>query len=91
VKRILPVGKDRDIIRGNEQSLDSWDKTSAESTVSEGQIIMGLLDRISRLVRANVNDMVSKAEDPEKILEQAVIEMQDNLLAPKSRASAQQR
>jgi phage shock protein A len=55
-------------------------KTSAESTVSEGQIIMGLLDRISRLMRANVNDMVSKAEDPEKILEQAVIDMQEDLL-----------
>jgi phage shock protein A len=41
---------------------------------------MGLLDRIGRLMRANVNDMVSKAEDPEKILEQAVIEMQEELL-----------
>lgn len=41
---------------------------------------MGLFDRISRLVRANLNDLVSKAEDPEKILEQAVIEMQEDLV-----------
>lgn len=41
---------------------------------------MGLFDRISRVVRANVNDMVSKAEDPEKILEQAVIDMQEDLV-----------
>jgi phage shock protein A len=41
---------------------------------------MGLLDRITRLMKANVNDMVSKAEDPEKILEQAVIEMGDELV-----------
>jgi phage shock protein A len=41
---------------------------------------MGLFDRISRLMRANVNDMVSKAEDPEKILEQAVIDMQEDLV-----------
>ncbi len=41
---------------------------------------MGLFDRISMLLRANVNDMVSKAEDPEKILEQAVIEMQSDLV-----------
>jgi phage shock protein A len=41
---------------------------------------MGLFDRISRVVRANVNDMVSKAEDPEKILEQALIEMQEDLV-----------
>jgi phage shock protein A len=41
---------------------------------------MGLFDRVSRLLRANVNDMVSKAEDPEKILEQAVADMQDDLV-----------
>ncbi|MBE9118875.1 PspA/IM30 family protein [Lusitaniella coriacea LEGE 07157] len=41
---------------------------------------MGLFDRLSRLVRANLNDMVSKAEDPEKVLEQAVIDMQENLV-----------
>jgi phage shock protein A len=41
---------------------------------------MGLLDRIGRLMKANVNDLVSKAEDPEKILEQAVIEMQEDLV-----------
>jgi phage shock protein A len=41
---------------------------------------MGLFDRIGRVVRANVNDMVSKAEDPEKILEQAVMDMQEDLV-----------
>jgi phage shock protein A len=41
---------------------------------------MGLFDRISRVVRSNVNDMVSKAEDPEKILEQAVMDMQEDLV-----------
>lgn len=41
---------------------------------------MGLFDRISRLVRANVNDMVSKAEDPEKVLEQSIIDMQEDLV-----------
>lgn len=41
---------------------------------------MGLLDRISRVIRANVNELVSKAEDPEKILEQAIIDMQEDLV-----------
>ncbi|HEY9753403.1 MAG TPA: PspA/IM30 family protein [Coleofasciculaceae cyanobacterium] len=41
---------------------------------------MGLFDRVSRVVRANLNDMVSKAEDPEKILEQTVIDMQEDLV-----------
>lgn len=41
---------------------------------------MGLFDRISRVVRANLNDVVSKAEDPEKILEQTIIDMQEDLV-----------
>ena len=41
---------------------------------------MGLLDRISRVFRANLNDMVSQAENPEKVLEQAVVDMQEDLI-----------
>lgn len=41
---------------------------------------MGLFDRINRVVRSNLNDLVSKAEDPEKILEQAVIDMQEDMV-----------
>jgi phage shock protein A len=41
---------------------------------------MGLFDRLGRVVRANLNDLVSKAEDPEKILEQAIIDMQEDLI-----------
>ncbi|NEO83304.1 MAG: PspA/IM30 family protein [Spirulina sp. SIO3F2] len=39
---------------------------------------MGLFDRLGRLVRANLNDMVSNAEDPEKILEQAIEDMKED-------------
>lgn len=41
---------------------------------------MGLLDRLGRVIRANLNSLISQAEDPEKILEQTVIEMQDELV-----------
>ncbi|NJN62969.1 MAG: PspA/IM30 family protein [Coleofasciculaceae cyanobacterium RL_1_1] len=41
---------------------------------------MGLFDRISRVVRSNVNDLVNKAEDPEKILEQSIIDMSEDLV-----------
>jgi len=41
---------------------------------------MGLLDRVSRVVRSNLNAAVSSAEDPEKILEQATIDMQEDLV-----------
>ena len=41
---------------------------------------MGLLDRVSRVVRSNLNAAVSSAEDPEKMLEQAIIDMQEDLV-----------
>ncbi len=41
---------------------------------------MGLLDRLSRLIRANLNALVSDAEDPIKILDQSVADMQDDLV-----------
>tara|TARA_B100000700_G_C14894844_1_gene784493 strand:- start:272 stop:1063 length:792 start_codon:yes stop_codon:yes gene_type:complete len=41
---------------------------------------MGFFDRVSRLFRANLNDLVSKAEDPVKILEQSVADMQSDLV-----------
>jgi len=41
---------------------------------------MGLLDRLSRLLRANLNAFVSEAEDPIKILDQSVADMQEDLV-----------
>lgn len=41
---------------------------------------MGLFDRIWRVIRANLNSLVSQAEDPEKILEQTVLDMQEDLI-----------
>ncbi len=41
---------------------------------------MGLFDRIWRAIRATLNSLVSQAEDPEKILEQTVLDMQEDLI-----------
>ncbi|MBE9053907.1 PspA/IM30 family protein [Nostocales cyanobacterium LEGE 11386] len=41
---------------------------------------MELIKRILRIIRANLNSLIGSAEDPEKILEQAVLEMQENLV-----------
>lgn len=41
---------------------------------------MGLLDRILRVIRANINSLLNQAEDPEKILEQTVTDMQEDLV-----------
>ncbi|MCU0515814.1 MAG: PspA/IM30 family protein [Oscillatoria sp. Prado101] len=41
---------------------------------------MGFFDRIIRVIRANINSLIGSAEDPEKILEQAVHDMQEELI-----------
>ncbi|TVP69916.1 MAG: PspA/IM30 family protein [Leptolyngbya sp. LCM1.Bin17] len=41
---------------------------------------MGLFDRVSRVIRSNLNAAVSSAENPEKILDQAIIDMQEDLV-----------
>ncbi|MCL2008452.1 MAG: PspA/IM30 family protein [Treponema sp.] len=44
---------------------------------------MGFFSRLKSLISSNVNDMISKAEKPEKMLNQLIIEMQGQLLESK--------
>ncbi len=48
---------------------------------------MALLDRVSTLLRANLNDLVEKAEDPEKMLKQIVLDMENQLLQVKTQVA----
>ncbi|MDJ0518807.1 MAG: PspA/IM30 family protein [Trichodesmium sp. MO_231.B1] len=41
---------------------------------------MGIFDRLWGIIRANINSLVSGAEDPEKVLEQTVKDMQNDLV-----------
>lgn len=47
---------------------------------SHGGIRMNLFDRFTRVVKSYANALISTFEDPEKILEQAVTEMNDDLI-----------
>ena len=50
---------------------------------------MGLFDRFRRVVRSNINEMITKAENPEKMLNQLIIDMNEQLAeSKKSVASA---
>jgi phage shock protein A len=50
---------------------------------------MGIFDRFKRVVKSNLNDMISKAENPEKMLSQLVVDMNEQLIeSKKSVASA---
>jgi phage shock protein A len=44
---------------------------------------MGIFSRLKTLVSANVNDVISKAEKPEKMLNQLIIEMNEQLIESK--------
>lgn len=50
---------------------------------------MGIFDRFRRVVKSNLNDLISKAENPEKMLNQLIIDMNEQLIeSKKSVASA---
>src|SRR5262249_36117479 len=48
---------------------------------------MALLERVATLVRANLNDLVDKAEDPEKMIKQVILDMQNQLLQVKTQVA----
>src|SRR6059058_2890679 len=48
---------------------------------------MALLERVSTLVRANLNDLIDRAEHPEKMIKQVIIEMQNQLLQVKTQVA----
>lgn len=45
---------------------------------------MGIMDRLSRLIRAHLNHALDRAEDPELMLEQILRDMQANLTAARN-------
>jgi len=49
---------------------------------------MGIIDRISQLARANVNDMLDRAEDPEKMLNQILRDMETNIRQAREQVAA---
>jgi phage shock protein A len=48
---------------------------------------MALLERVSTLLRANINDLLSKAEDPEKLARQLVLDMENQLMQVKTQVA----
>jgi phage shock protein A len=48
---------------------------------------MALLERVSTLIRANLNDLIDKAEDPEKMIKQVILDMQNQLMQVKTQVA----
>ncbi|MBA3416536.1 MAG: PspA/IM30 family protein [Chloroflexia bacterium] len=49
---------------------------------------MGIFDRMSQLIRANVNDLLDRAEDPDKLIDQYIRDMSDNIRTAREQVAA---
>jgi phage shock protein A len=48
---------------------------------------MALLERVATLLKANLNDLIDKAEHPEKMLKQIILDMENQLLQVKTQVA----
>src|SRR5579863_3093469 len=48
---------------------------------------MALLERVATLIRANLNDLIDKAENPEVMIKQVILDMQNQLLQVKTQVA----
>lgn len=48
---------------------------------------MGLMDRVATLIRANLNDLIDKAEHPEKMIKQLILDMENQLIQVKTQVA----
>jgi phage shock protein A len=49
---------------------------------------MGIFDRLATLIKSNINDLISSAENPEKMLNQIIVDMRDQLMKAKQQVAA---
>jgi phage shock protein A len=48
---------------------------------------MGLMERVSTLVKANLNDLIDKAEHPEKLIKQLMLDMENQMMQVKTQVA----
>jgi phage shock protein A len=48
---------------------------------------MALLERVATLIRANLNELVDRAEDPEKMIKQVILDMQNQFMQVKTQVA----
>src|SRR5260370_41932753 len=49
---------------------------------------MGIFSRLAQLIQSNLNDLISRSEDPEKMLNQIVLDMNNQLVEAKKQVAA---
>jgi phage shock protein A len=48
---------------------------------------MAVLERVATLIRANLNDLIDRAEDPDKMIKQVILDMENQLLQVKTQVA----
>ena len=48
---------------------------------------MSLMERVSTLLRANLNDLIDKAEDPSKMIKQVILDMENQMMQVKTQVA----
>src|SRR3989442_1701888 len=48
---------------------------------------MGIFDRLSTLIRSNISDLIARAENPEKMLNQLIVDMRSQLAKAKQQVA----
>src|SRR5215813_13802535 len=55
--------------------------------IKQRSFFMGLLERVSTLIRANINDVIDRAEDPEKMIKQVILDMDNQYMQVKTQVA----
>jgi len=55
--------------------------------VNRKETSYGTIERVSTLLRANLNDLIDKAEEPEKMIKQIILDMQNQLMQVKTQVA----
>jgi len=56
-------------------------------SICERRITMGLLEPVRTLIRANINDAIDRAEDPEKMIKQVILDMENQYMQVKTQVA----
>src|SRR5437879_889547 len=67
----------------NQKASQGLNRSRAEDL----EDVMALLERVSTLIRANLNDLIDKAENPEKLVKQVILDMQNQLMQVKTQVA----
>jgi phage shock protein A len=75
------------ILAGSDGSFSLTTQPTSTIRIMQRSKPMGLLERVSTLIRANINDVIDRAEDPEKMIKQVILDMENQYMQVKTQVA----